>query len=83
MKAVNTTAQLTDRRQFNFEPSLWWERLTLAQKFGASIMTQFGYSLAFVRNTNRGQLAVMRCAGSVSTVSEDGEINSTPDIVIR
>ena len=83
METMDTTSQLIDRRRVNIEPSLWWERLTLAQKFATSSMTKFGYTLAFVRNTNNGKLAVMLCNGRVSTVSEDGEIETMPNIMIR
>ena len=58
-------------------------KINFGAKIQTSSMTKFGYTLAFVRNTNNGKLAVMLCNGRVSTVSEDGEIETMPNIMIR
>jgi hypothetical protein len=72
-----------DRRNQAPEQSVWWSKLSLAQKFSASSLGKFGYELAFVRNENGKSLAVLLCNGGVAVVSEDGDINTSPDINIR
>jgi hypothetical protein len=72
-----------DRRNQAPEQSVWWSKLSLAQKFSASSLGKFGYELAFVRNENEKSLAVLLCNGGVAVVSEDGDINISPDIHIR
>jgi len=44
----------------------------LAQKFSASSLGKFGYELAFVRNYP-----------GVAVITEDGDINTAPNIHIR
>jgi hypothetical protein len=46
-------------------------------------MTQFGYDLSFIRNSNSGSLAILQCNGKAATINDEGEVNSTPDIIIR
>lgn len=72
-----------DRRKEPPEQSIWWTKLSLAQKFSASSLGKFGYELSFVRNENGKSLAVLICNGGVAVVSEDGDINTAPNIVIR
>jgi hypothetical protein len=75
--------QIIDRRREPPEQSVWWNKLSLAQKFSASSLGKFGYELAFVRNENGHSLAVMRCNGGIAVISEDGDINTNPEIKIR
>lgn len=72
-----------DRRHEPPEQSVWWERLSLAQKFSASSMGKFGYELIFVRNESGHSLAVLRCLGGVAVIYEDGDIDTSPSIKIR
>ncbi len=74
---------LIDRRAEPPEQSVWWSKLSLAQKFSASSLGKFGYELAFVRNDNGRSLAVLTCNGGVAVIAEDGDINTSPDINIR
>jgi len=73
----------TDRRNEPPEQSVWWSKLSLAQKFSASSLGKFGYELAFVRNENGQSLAVLICNGGISVISEDGDINTSPDLHLR
>lgn len=75
---------MLERRQTTApEHSTWWNKLSLAQKFSASSLGKFGYELAFVRNEGGRNLAVLTCASGVAVITEDGEINTSPDIKIR
>ncbi|GHF84562.1 hypothetical protein [Thalassotalea marina] len=74
---------VVDRRREPPEQSVWWSKLSLAQKFSASSLGKFGYELAFVRIENGHSLAVMMCNGGVAVISEEGDINTSPDIHIR
>jgi hypothetical protein len=74
---------MIERRQADLEHSVWWEKLSLAQKFSASSLGKFGYELAFVRNEKGRNIAVLTCASDVAVITEDGEINTAPDIRIR
>ncbi|WP_448211960.1 hypothetical protein [Colwellia sp. MEBiC06753] len=74
---------LVERRSEPPENSVWWSRLSLAQKFSASSLGKFGYELRFIRNDNGKSLAVLTCNGGVAVITEDGEINTSPNIKIR
>ena len=75
--------QLLERRQKDPKDNVWWDRLTLAQKFAASSLIQFGYDLAFVRSSNAGSTAVLICDNRTATVSDDGDIDTSPNIKLR
>jgi len=72
-----------DRRREAPEHSVWWNHLTLAQKFSASSLGRFGYEISFVRNEQGNMLAVLQCDSGVATISEDGDIDTSPEITIR
>jgi hypothetical protein len=74
---------ILDRRAESPEQSVWWNKLSLAQKFSASSLGQFGYELSFVRNEQGRSLAVLQCNSGVAIISEDGEINTAPNIELR
>ena len=83
MQATAEREVLLERRQYEPEASALWDKLSLAQKFAASSLTQFGYDLAFIRSSSAGSLAVLLCDGNAATISGDGEIDTSPDISIR
>ncbi len=60
-----------------------WEELTLAQKFSASSLTQFGYKLNFIRDFHDTHIAVLSCNDNIAVISKGGEINTHPTIEIR
>ncbi len=74
---------MLERRREAPEQSVWWNKLTLAQKFSASSLGKFGYELTFVRNENDQSIAVLQCSGGVAVISEDGDIDTSPTITIR
>lgn len=74
---------IVDRRQEPPEQSIWWSKLSLAQKFSASSLGKFGYELSFVRNEQGHSIAVLMCNSGVAVITEDGDINTSPDIKIR
>ena len=74
---------ILDRRTEAPEQSVWWNKLSLAQKFSASSLGQFGYELSFVRIEQGRSLAVLQCNSGVAIISEDGEINTSPNIELR
>jgi len=75
--------QMVERRTESPEQSVWWSKLSLAQKFSASSLGKFGYELLFIRHDNGRSLAILTCNGGIAVVSEDGDINTTPNINIR
>jgi len=74
---------MTERRSEPPEQSVWWNKLSLAQKFSASSLGKFGYELSFVRNENGHSQAILVCNGGVAVISDDGEINTSPNLTIR
>ena len=60
-----------------------WEELTLAQKFAASSLTQFGYKLNFIRDFHDTHVAVLSCNENIAIICKGGEINIHPNIEIR
>ncbi|MAG75802.1 MAG: hypothetical protein CL811_03485 [Colwelliaceae bacterium] len=83
MQAISEREALLERRSNPQVTSELWDQLTLAQKFAASSLTQFGYDLAFIRNGQADSLAVLMCEGKAATITGDGEINTAPQIHIR
>jgi len=83
MEALLEREVLLERRHYTPEEASLWDKLSLAQKFAASSMTQFGYDLSFIRNSNSGSLAILQCNGKTATINGEGEVNSTPNITIR
>lgn len=83
MQAVLKREVLLERRQYSPEQSTLWDKLSLAQKFAASSLTQFGYDIAFIRNSQAGSLAILLCDGNAATISDEGVIDTSPDITIR
>jgi len=76
-------ALLERRRELSDNSDDLWEDLTLAQKFAASSLTQFGYELVFIRDDNVSPVAVLMCNESIATISKAGEINTAPNIKLR
>lgn len=74
---------MLERRQASPEHSVWWNKLSLAQKFSASSLGKFGYDLSFVRNENGHNIAVLTCSSGIAVITEDGDINTSPNINIR
>ncbi|WP_426359075.1 hypothetical protein ACPUVO_02195 [Pseudocolwellia sp. HL-MZ19] len=72
-----------ERRVSAEEQSSLWDKLSLAQKFAASSLTQFGYDLAYIREQQGGSTAVLLCDNNAATISSDGEINTAPSIQLR
>ncbi len=83
MQAQAEREVLLERRQQDLAPETLWNRLSLAQKFAASSLTQFGYDLSYIRNSKAGSLAILLCNGNAATISSEGEIDTSPDIIIR
>lgn len=83
MEALLEREMLLERRYYTPEQESLWDKLSLAQKFAASSMTQFGYDLSFIRNSNNGSIAILQCGSKAATINDEGEVNSTPNIVIR
>ena len=74
---------LHDRRVEPPHQSVWWQQLSLSQKFSANSLGQFGYELKFIRHDDEQSFAVLSCNGSITVINEDGSINTHPDITIR
>jgi hypothetical protein len=83
MQAQMQREALLERRHFTPEQSTLWDKLSLAQKFAASSLTQFGYDLAFIRSNTEGSLAILMCDKNTATITDDGEIDTSPAITIR
>ena len=74
---------LLERRQQDLAPTNLWNRLSLSQKFAASSLAQFGYDLSYIRNSSAESIAILLCNGNAATISSEGDINTSPDIIIR
>lgn len=83
MSAVLEREVLLERRQYTPQQINLWDKLSLAQKFATSSLTQFGYDLTFIRNSRDGSLAILLCDNNTATITDDGEINTSPNITIR
>jgi len=74
---------IEDRRKESPEVSVWWDSLSLAQKFSASSLGKFGYEILFIRTEDDSKTAVLECNGGLATITEDGDINTSPNIILR
>jgi len=84
MHVVEQREMLLERRIHNSVPeSILWDQLSLAQKFSASSLIQFGYKLAYIRHRKNGNVAIMFCNDNTATISAEGEIDSSPNIIVR
>jgi len=72
-----------DRRVEILNNSEHYEKLSFAQKFGASRLTQYGYHLKFVRGNTTNKIAIFVCEERIATVDLSGEIDLSPKIKIR
>ena len=83
MQAIMEREALLERRVSVEDQSNLWDKLSLAQKFAASSLTQFGYDLAYIREQQDGSTAVLLCDNNAATISSGGEINTAPAIKMR
>lgn len=84
MQATILRETLLERRQDNnVDVDSLWEKLSLAQKFAVSSLIQFGYELTYIRHCNAEDLAILICNENAATISSEGEIDTSPNIVIR
>ncbi len=74
---------MVERRKTLPEGLNWWDMLSLAQKFSASSLSQFGYEVVFIRHQQGKSLAVLTCFDGIAAISEEGDINTSPRICIR
>ncbi len=83
MQALSEREILLERRVESQDIESLWHELSLAQKFAASSLTQFGYELQFIRQSQQENLAVLNCDGHIATISNEGEIDASPNIQLR
>ena len=83
MQSIPQREILLERRKESVVVETLWGKLSLAQKFAASSLAQFGYDLTYIRDSSAGKLAILLCNGNVATISNEGEIETSPNIVIR
>ncbi len=81
--AMQREALLERRQEIATDNDELWEELTLAQKFAASSLTQFGYKLNFIRDYHNTHIAILTCNENVAVITKGGEINTSPNISIR
>lgn len=74
---------LIERRHCHTESLDLWAELTLAQKFSAGSLLKYGYELAFIRHSVKGNVAFMLFGDNVTTIDCDGTINTTPNDKLR
>jgi len=74
---------MEDRRQIEKKIKQLLKELTVAQQCSLSEISSFGYSLSFVRKTTEGKLAVVQLEKGAITIDAQGEVDHSPDIIIR
>ncbi len=81
----NTPVDLCDeeRRLHQLKYNACYGRLTLAQKYSAAELSQYGYLLKFIRGKGLTSFAIFISGEKVATVDCAGEIDLEPNIKIR
>lgn len=74
---------LLERRVVSPDQTTLWDKLSLAQKFAASSLTQFGYDIAYIRHNCEGSIAILKCDRNTATITDEGDINTSPAITLR
>ena len=72
-----------DRRQITLNHQKLWMKLNAAQKVAASSLFNFGFELKFIRVCPSEKLVGLLLDGKPATITEEGDINTHPNIVIR
>lgn len=83
MEQNNFRDPLIERRSNPNNFDELWSNLTLAQKFSASSLAKYGYELAFIRCSSRGNVAIMLLDDNATAINCDGGIDTSPDIKVR
>ncbi len=84
MQANIQREALLERREQNSDvTSTLWARLSLAQKFAASSLSQFGYDLAYIRHSHHGNIAILQCNGEYRNHFYRSEIDTSANIKLR
>lgn len=83
MEELKVRDPLIERRHYQANHNDLWTNLTIAQKFSASSLTQYGYELAYIRRSNTESLAIMLLDGNATTINGEGEIDTSPNITLR
>jgi hypothetical protein len=82
-KLLEELTYLTERRIQLVKKIKCYDKLSLAQKFSVSKLSQFGYDLLYVRKESYGLIAILKSRSTFVTVCHLGEINTTPNILMR
>ncbi|MFT5296487.1 MAG: hypothetical protein ACI9YH_002507 [Colwellia sp.] len=82
-KRLEDLTFLTERRLQQAKKIKCYDKLSLAQKFSVSKLSQFGYDLLYVRKETYGLVAILKSQSAFVTVCHFGEINTTPNILMR
>ncbi|PKG81376.1 hypothetical protein CXF85_18045 [Colwellia sp. 75C3] len=72
-----------DRRHSSPSKSALWNQLTIPQQFASASLNNFGYDLAYIRDSNINPMAILLCDSKVAVIDADGDINTDPSITIR
>jgi hypothetical protein len=72
-----------DRRHSSPSKSSLWNQLTIPQQFSSSSLNNFGYDLAYIRDSNTNPMAILLCGSKVAVIDPDGDINTDTNITIR
>jgi len=72
-----------DRRKASPSQLSLLNKLTIPQQFASSSLTNFGYDLTYVRDSNTNPTAIFLCGSQVAVIDVEGDINTNPNIIIR
>ena len=72
-----------ERRKIEAKIKRLLKELTIAQQCSLSEISNFGYTLSFVRQTSEGKLAVVQLNDTAITIDEEGEVDHNSSIKVR
>lgn len=84
MSALMQSESSLERREYLLDDTdNIWNNLTLAQKFAASSLTQYGYELHCIRDSHDTHVAILTCDEKIAIISKAGEIETNSPLQIR
>lgn len=80
---ASESSHTIDNRVKTYDQNSMWGKLNLSQRYSASSLGQFGYTLSHVRTFGQSTMAIMKQNDKMATINNLGAINTNPGVKRR